>query len=173
MDDVVAVVVAVEASAASEPCECVAVRGVEVATDVTGTCWTSVTSVGGAAVFRASAMMFVTRSCAMLLRVGGVDSSHDALAQVLATNGATNGASNVAASSLVASSSTASSSRMVSSQLPLDRRRKQVLAPTTDEAVDRFLRPWSDCVSDLGMQASAPLSVDGADDVEAEFALNE
>ena len=169
MEDVVAVVVAVEASAASEPCECVAVRGVEVATDVTGTCWTSVTSVGGAAVFRASAMMFVTRSCAMLLRVGGVDSSHDALAQVLATNGA----SNVAASSLVASSSTASSSRMVSSQLPLDRRRKQVLAPTTDEAVDRFLRPWSDCVSDLGMQASAPLSVDGADDVEAEFALKE
>ena len=169
MKDVVAVVVTVEASAASEPCKCVAVRGVEVATDVTGTCWTSVTSVGGAAVFRASAMMFVTRSCAMLLRVGGVDSSHDALAQVLATNAA----SNVAASSLVASSSTASSSRMVSSQLPLDRRRKQVLAPTTDEAVDRFLRPWSDCVSDLGMQASAPLSVDGADDVEAEFALKE
>ena len=112
------------------------------------------------AVRLASATMLLTRSRAMSSRVTLAALVAPAAAEVDAT-----GASNVGASMLT-SSSLFSSSRIVSSQLPLESRRKQV--PALEAALlTRFFR-CSDCVSDFGMQASAPLSVDGADDVGAE-----
>ena len=112
------------------------------------------------AVRLASATMLLTRSRAMSSRVTLAALVAPAAAEVDAT-----GASNVGASMLT-SSSLFSSSRIVSSQLPLESRRKQV--PALEAALlTRFFR-CSDCVSDFGMHASAPLRVDGADDVGAE-----
>ena len=117
------------------------------------------------AVRLASATMLLTRSRAMSSRVTLAALVAPAAAEVDATGASNVGASNVGASMLT-SSSLFSSSRIVSSQLPLESRRKQV--PALEAALlTRFFR-CSDCVSDFGMQASAPLSVDGADDVGAE-----